>query len=97
VASLSERIDQLTKRFEQDRNALEAANRRLTEELQNEKSERSLLQGALEIARESRVKIQNKYVALRKRTRLDAQDDPDLADEVEAETNVRPLKSSDAE
>ena len=97
VASLSERIDQLTKRFEQDRNALEAANRRLTEELQNEKSERSLLQGALEIARESRVKIQKKYVALRKRTRLDAQDDPDLADEVEAETNVRPLKSSDAE
>jgi crescentin len=99
VASLSERIDQLTKRFEQDRNALEAANRRLTEELQNEKSERSLLQGALEIARESRVKIQKKYVALRKRTRLDAQDDdPALMDEeAQAETNVRPLKSSDAE
>ena len=99
VASLSERIDQLTKRFEQDRNALEAANRRLTEELQNERSERSLLQGALEIARESRVKIQKKYVALRKRTRLDAQDDdPALMDEeAEAETNVRPLKSSDAE
>jgi crescentin len=78
---------------------LEAANRRLTGELQNERSERSLLQGALEIARESRVKIQKKYVALRKRTRLDAQDDdPALMDEeAEAETNVRPLKSSDAE
>ena len=98
VASLSERIDQLTKRFEQDRSTLEAANRRLTEELQNEKAERSLIQGALEIARESRTKIQKKYVALRKRTRLDTQeDDPSLFDEEEVETNVRPLKSPDAE
>ncbi|EIM27782.1 hypothetical protein [Microvirga lotononidis] len=98
VASLSERIDQLTKRFEQDRNTLEAANRRLTEELQNEKAERSLMQGALEIARESRTKIQKKYVALRKKTRLDTQEeDPTLFDEEEVETNVRPLKSPDAE
>jgi crescentin len=98
VASLSERIDQLTKRFEQERSTLEAANRRLTEELQNEKAERSLVQGALEIARESRTKIQKKYVALRKKTRLDTQeDDPSLFDEDEVETNVRPLKSPDAE
>ena len=46
VASLSERIDQFTKRFDQERSTLEAANRRLTEELQNEKAERSLIQGA---------------------------------------------------
>jgi len=98
VASLTERIDQLTKRFEQERNTLEAANRRLTEELQNEKAERSLVQGALEIARESRTKIQKKYVALRKKTRLDTQDDdPALLEEEEVETNVRPLKSPDAE
>jgi crescentin len=98
LASLSERIDQVTKRFEQERNTLEAANRRLTEELQNEKAERSLMQGALEIARESRIKIQKKYISLRKKTRLDAQeDDPALSDEEEIETNVRPLKSSDAE
>ncbi|QFU15683.1 chromosome partitioning protein ParA [Microvirga thermotolerans] len=100
VASLTERIDQLTKRFEQDRSTLEAANRRLTEELQNEKAERSLIQGALEIARESRIKIQKKYVSLRKKTRLDtAEDDPLLLEEegMEAESNVRPLKSSDAE
>jgi crescentin len=98
VASLSERIDQVTKRFEQERNTLEAANRRLTEELQNEKAERSLIQGALEISRESRVKIQKKYVTLRKNTRLDAQeDDPSLFGEEEVETNVRALKSSDAE
>lgn len=98
VASLSERIDQLTKRFEQDRSTLEAANRRLTEELQNEKAERSLIQGALEIARESRIKIQKKYVSLRQKTRLDVpEDDPTLFDEEEVETNVRPLKSPDAE
>lgn len=98
VANLSERIDQLTKRFDQDRGTLEAANRRLTEELQNEKAERSLIQGALEISRESRVKIQKKYVSLRKNTRLDAQsDDGSLIDGDEAETNVLPLKSSDAE
>jgi crescentin len=98
LASLSERIDQVTKRFEQERNTLEAANRRLTEELQNEKAERSLMQGALEIARESRIKIQKKYISLRKKTRLDAQeDDSTLFDEEEIETNVRPLKSSDAE
>ncbi len=98
LASLTERIDQLTKRFDQERSTLEAANRRLTEELQNEKAERSLVQGALEIARESRTKIQKKYVALRKRTRLDTQEeDPMLFDEDEIETNVRPLKSPDAE
>ena len=98
VASLSERIDQFTKRFDQERSTLESANRRLTEELQNEKAERSLIQGALEIARESRTKIQKKYVALRKKTRLDTQeDDPMLFDEEEIETNVRPLKSPDAE
>lgn len=98
LASLTERIDQLTKRFDQERSTLEAANRRLTEELQNEKAERSLVQGALEIARESRTKIQKKYVALRKKTRLDTQEeDPMLFDEDEVETNVRPLKSPDAE
>ncbi len=100
LASLSERIDQLTKRFEQERNTLEAANRRLTEELQNEKAERSLVQGALEIARESRIKIQKKYIALRKKTRLDAQeDDAGLLGEeaVAVETNVHPLKSAEAE
>jgi chromosome segregation ATPase len=100
VASLSERIDQLTKRFDQERSTLEAANRRLTEEFQNEKAERSLVQGALEIARESRVKIQKKYVALRKKTRLDTtEDDISLSGEEDEgpESNVRPIKSSDAE
>jgi crescentin len=98
LTSLTERNDQLNKRFDQERGTLEAANRRLTEELQNEKAERALIQGALEIARESRIKIQKKYIALRKKTRLDAQeDDAGLIDEDEVETNVHPLKSTDGE
>ncbi|MET0743770.1 MAG: chromosome partitioning protein ParA, partial [Microvirga sp.] len=68
ASNLAERMDQIVKRYDQERNVLEAANRRLTEELQNEKAERSLIQGALEIARESRTKIQKKYVSLRKKT-----------------------------
>ncbi len=97
LSSLTERNDQITKRFEQERNTLEAANRRLTEELQNEKAERALVQGGLEIARESRIKIQKKYIALRKKTRLDAQDDDGLIEDDEVETNVHPLKSTDGE
>ncbi|WP_112663717.1 chromosome partitioning protein ParA [Microvirga flavescens] len=98
LSNLSERSDQMTKRFEQERNTLESANRRLTEELQNEKAERSLIQGALEISRESRVKIQKKYVTLRKNTRLDAtEDDGSLIEEEEADSNVRRIKSSDKE
>ncbi len=100
LASLSERSDQFTKRFDQERSTLESANRRLTEELQNEKGERALIQGALEIARESRIKIQKKYVSLRKKTRLDTtEDDPGSAEDGEEnrESNVRPIKSSDAE
>jgi crescentin len=98
-SNLAERMDQLVKRYEQERNTLEAANRRLTEELQNEKAERSLIQGALEIARESRTKIQKKYVSLRKKTRLDTpEEDPTLFDDEEIEvSNVRVIKSADAE
>ena len=53
-----------------------------------------MLQGALEIARESRAKIQNKYVSLRKKTRLDTAEDegaPAIEDEF-VESNVRPIK-----
>ena len=59
----------------------------------------SLIQGALEIARESRTKAQKKYVALRKSTRFDTKDeDPAPVDGEEVEiTNVRPLKPAEAE
>ncbi|MBM6596581.1 hypothetical protein [Microvirga pudoricolor] len=99
ASNLAERMDQFVKRSEQERNTLEAAVRRLTEELQNEKAERSLIQGALEIARESRTKIQKKYVSLRKKTRLDTpEEDPTLFDDEEIEvSNVRAIKSADGE
>jgi crescentin len=99
ASNLAERMDQFVKRSEQERNTLEAAVRRLTEELQNEKAERSLIQGALEIARESRTKIQKKYVSLRKKTRLDTpEEDPTLFDdEVIEVSNVRAIKSADGE
>jgi crescentin len=100
LAHLAERLDQQGRRFEQERSALESANGRLTEQLQNEKAERSLIQGALEIARESRVKIQRKYIALRKRTRLDGLEDDADGSPDEGETtdsNVRPLKAPDGD
>jgi crescentin len=98
VAALTERMEQMAKRYEQERNLLEGLNRRLTEELQNEKAERSMLQGALEIARESRAKIQNKYVSLRKKTRLDTAEDegaPAIEDEF-SEGAFQPMKMAPA-
>ena len=59
----------LTQRFEQDRLALEAVNRRLIEELQNEKAERTLAQGALDIARESRAALQRQNESLKRASR----------------------------
>ena len=68
--NLSDRVEALTLRFEQDRLALEATNRRLIEELQNEKAERTLAQGALDIARESRAALQRQNETLKRATRV---------------------------
>ena len=73
--TLSSRLDMLTARAEQERIALEATNRRLLEELQAEKAERSLAQGALDIARSSRTKLLSQYSAL-KRQHVGAQPAP---------------------
>jgi len=45
-ATLADRIEHLTRKHETSRSELELANRRLTEELENERSERTLVQGA---------------------------------------------------
>jgi crescentin len=91
----SERVDQLTKRFEQERAVLETAHRRLLEELENERAERTLAQGALKIARESRASLQRLNESLKRqnrsiRTAADAEivadDRPDTG--VEDSTNV---------
>jgi crescentin len=65
-AALSDRIEQLIAKHEATRAELELSNRRLAEDLENEKSERTLLQGALEIARESRAALQKQHDALKR-------------------------------
>ena len=63
------RIDELTARFEKERTSLDATNRRLVEELENERAERTLAQGALKIARESRASLQRQNEALKRSNR----------------------------
>ncbi len=63
------RIDDLTGRFDKERASLDAANRRLVEELENERAERTLAQGALKIARESRASLQRQNEALKRSNR----------------------------
>lgn len=65
----SERVEELTKEFELERTALEASHRRLVEELENERAERTLAQGALNIARESRASLQRLNESLKRANR----------------------------
>ena len=97
-AALVERIEQMTHRQEAARAEFELANRRLTEDLQNERSERALVQGALDIARETRVSLQKQYEVLKRSGRgwrSGNEDAPPVAAEpsVEAVSNVRPFNS----
>ena len=69
---LAERVDALTLRYEKERQSLEATNRRLVEELQNERAERTLAQGALDIARESRLSLQRQNEQLKRAARTRA-------------------------
>lgn len=69
VAALADRMEQLGRRHEAEKAELQAANRRLVEELQNERSERALAQGALDIARETRSSLQKQHEALKRAVR----------------------------
>ena len=102
AANLASRIDQMTARFEQERSSLEAANRRLIEELQSEKAERSLAQGALDIARNSRSNLLAQYTALKRQQSSiggsrggGAAFEEDTEARVEPPDNVRILKGQD--
>ncbi|WP_051091277.1 hypothetical protein [Methylopila sp. M107] len=91
-AALNERIEQLASRHEAARAELDTANRRLTEDLQNEKAERALMQGALEIARESRGALQKQHEALKRSSRgwrEATRDEP----ENDEQSNVHPINS----
>ncbi len=104
AASLSDRIDQLVRRQEVERADFEAVNHRLVEELHNERSERKLAQGALDIARESRVSLQKQHEALRRTSRgfretdgvphAEASSQIPVATSPE-ESNVRPFTPAD--
>ena len=69
VAALADRMEQLGRRHEAEKAELQAANRRLVEELQNERSERALAQGALDIARETRASLQKQHEGLKRAVR----------------------------
>jgi crescentin len=106
---LLDRIDQLTRKFEDDRNVLEAKNKKLWEDLQREKSERALAQGALETARRTRLEVEREIARLQRSRRTGAQPgesagDPAVAPpstEVVVETaptnNVTPFKAPEPE
>lgn len=93
IGSLSDRIEHLVQRQEIERSDFETVNHRLIEELQHERSERKLAQGALDIARESRVSLQKQHEALKRSARTFAGDEAALrADAPPPEpSNVRPF------
>jgi crescentin len=70
IQALNQRVATLEERFEQDRGALETVNRRLVEELQTERSERSLAQGALEAARERVTELQTQFLTFKNSARF---------------------------
>ncbi|NEU10625.1 chromosome partitioning protein ParA [Methylobacterium sp. BTF04] len=100
VASLSDRIEHLVHRQEVERSDFEVVNHRLIEELQHERSERKMAQGALDIARESRVALQKQHDALKRAARSFAGDEaanraePATAPQPEP-SNVRPFAVTD--
>jgi crescentin len=100
---LLERIDQLTRRFDEERSAFEAKNKQLWEDLQREKSERALTQGALETARRSRIEAERALASLQNERQAVADVKGGgqhaaadaLAEDRSAATNVMPFKPSD--
>ena len=106
AASLEIRVEQISQRYEDERAALESAYRRTMEELQNERAERQLAQGALDIARSGRSKLLSDISALKRRTDRGGAYDPREANAEPSlreafrpapADNVRPFKASDPE
>ena len=93
AATLLDRIESINARFALERSEFEATHRRMIEELQNERAERSLAHGALDIARKSRASLLGQYTALKRRTG-GAGDGRPTDEIVEAETEARPADSN---
>jgi crescentin len=101
AANLENRYAALAHELEREQLQNEAAKRRLIEELEGEKAERALAQGALAIARTSREKMAAQVETLKRRRPLPDQGfiSPDagkVADE-DVETNVHLLRPTDAQ
>ncbi|MGI3903648.1 MAG: hypothetical protein ACRYGP_14830 [Janthinobacterium lividum] len=92
-ATLLDRIESINARFALERSEFEATHRRMIEDLQNERAERSLAHGALDIARKSRSSLLAQYTALKRRTGAIDSRQPDEGFEPETEA-ARPPDSN---
>lgn len=95
VAASKSQLDEATGRYEQERLGIEAANRKLIEDVQSERAERALAQGALSIARNSREKLLVQLDEM-KRSRYGRTVDTIVDRDVPAEANeakVTPLRT----
>jgi crescentin len=67
---LARQVEQLSAKGDEQRGEFEATTRKLAEELQNERSERALAQGALEVSRSYRTELETKLVEMKRRMRV---------------------------
>ena len=93
--ALKNQLEDAVARHEQERVGIESANRKLIEEVQSERAERALAQGALSIARNSREKLLTQLEEL-KRQRLtrgvEPHDLPDELHEQEGQSNIHKFR-----
>jgi crescentin len=68
---LLDRLEQVTKSADAERDRLQGRIEKLTEELNAERSEKAIVQGALETARRSRVEIHREFLRIKNSSDLD--------------------------
>ena len=94
VETMKHQLDDAATRYEQERQSIESVNRKLIEEVQSERAERALAQGALSIARGSREKLMSQIDEM-KRDRFGR--GPETADVVvrddAGQTNITPFRA----
>lgn len=90
-------LDDAVMRYEQERATVEATNRKLIEEVQSERAERALAQGALSIARGSREKLLAQIEDLKKgrAARMADAGEAFPADEASDRNNIHRFRMTD--
>ncbi|HEX2727661.1 MAG TPA: chromosome partitioning protein ParA, partial [Beijerinckiaceae bacterium] len=91
ASMLLERIDQLTRKFDEERTTLETNNKKLWDDLQRERSERALAQGALETARRTRIETERELA----RFQLERRPGADTEESVQAAPPPAPTAPAD--